>query len=70
MNVAEVSAAAESAKWHTYNAWAELRSAHAQLLTDVAAKASPQVIASDRADVSAGQQELSHRRATRIDLTL
>lgn len=70
MNVAEVAAVTESASWQAYNAWAELRAAHAQLLADVAAKANPQVIATDRAEVTADQQQLSHRRAARIDLTV
>jgi hypothetical protein len=38
--------------WMSYRAWSELRADRAQLAADLAAKASPQVIAADRAGLT------------------
>jgi hypothetical protein len=69
MMVEEIAAAAESARWNTYAAWAHMRGIQAQLSSDVATHATPAVVAADRADMDASRQDFTRRRNTRIDIT-
>jgi hypothetical protein len=69
MMVEEIAAAAESARWNTYAAWAQMQSTRAQLLSDVATHASPAIVAADRARMDTDRQEFTRRRSTRIDVT-
>lgn len=68
MTVTDVASAADSARWTAYRAWAQLRADRAQLLTDVASHAPPQVIANDRARMAQSQQQFAHRRTARLDV--
>jgi hypothetical protein len=55
--------------WNPYNAWTELRADRAQLAADIAGKASPQVIAADKAGIAGSSRRLSVQ-AGRLDLNL
>ena len=68
MMVEEIAAAAESARWNTYAAWAHMRANRAQLMSDIATHATPAIVAADRADMDASRQEFTRRRNTRIDV--
>jgi hypothetical protein len=70
MMVEEIAAAAESARWNTYAAWAQMQSMRAQLISDMATHASPAVVAADRAEMDNDRQEFTRRRGTRIDVTV
>ena len=69
MMVEEIAAAAESARWNTYAAWAHMRAVREQLMSDIATHASPAIVAADRADMDASRQDFTRRRDTRIDVT-
>lgn len=69
MMVEEIAAAAESARWNTYAAWAQMRADRAQLMSDIATHATPAIVAADRAGMDASQQEFTRRRSTHIDFT-
>lgn len=69
MMVEEIAAAAESARWNTYAAWAQMRATRAQMLSDIATHASPAIVAADRAAMDNDRQQFTRRRNTRIDLT-
>jgi hypothetical protein len=69
MMVEEIAAAAESARWNTYAAWAHMRGMQAQLNSDVATHAAPAVVAADRADMEARRQDFTRRRNSRVDVT-
>jgi hypothetical protein len=68
MMVEEIAAAAESARWNTYAAWAQMQAQRAQLISDVATHASPAIVAADRAEMNNDRQEFTRRRNTRIDV--
>jgi len=53
--------------WTPYHAWTKLRADRAQLVADLAANASPQVIAADRATIAGSSRRLSVQ-AGRIDV--
>ena len=69
MMVEEIAAAAESARWNTYAAWAQMRTDQAQLMNDVASHAAPAIVAADRAGMDASQQEFNRRRNGHLDVT-
>jgi hypothetical protein len=52
--------------WMSYHAWTELRADRAQLAADLAAKASPQVIAADQAGLTDSNRRYSIQ-AGRLD---
>lgn len=62
MTVEEIHTSADSARWNTYNVWAQMRAVRAQLMSDVANHASPEVVASDRAELAHSQQQFTHHR--------
>jgi len=68
MMVEEI-AAAKSARWNTYAAWAQMRADRAQVISDIATHASPAIVAADRADMESSQQEFTRRRNTHFDIT-
>jgi hypothetical protein len=69
MMVEEIAAAAESARWNTYAAWAQMRADRAQLVSDIATHAAPAIVAADRAEMNNSRQEFTRRRNTGIDIT-
>jgi hypothetical protein len=69
MMVEEIAAAAESARWNTYAAWAQMQAQRARLLSDIAGHASPAIVAADRAEMNNDRQEFTRRRNARIDVT-
>jgi hypothetical protein len=69
MMVEEIAAAAESARWNTYAAWAQMLSQRARLQSDIATHAAPAIVAADRAEMNTDRQEFTRRRNTRIDVT-
>lgn len=69
MMVEEIAAAAESARWNTYAAWAQMQAQRAQVRSDIATHASPAIVAADRAEMETDRQEFTRRRNARIDVT-
>jgi hypothetical protein len=69
MMVEEIAAAAESARWNAYAAWAQMRTTRARLVSDIATHAAPAIVAADRAAMDTDRQEFARRRNTRIDVT-
>jgi hypothetical protein len=69
MMVEEIAAAAESARWNTYAAWAQMQAQRAQMLSDIASHASPAIVAADRVEMNTDRQEFTRRRNARIDVT-
>jgi hypothetical protein len=69
MMVEEIAAAAESARWNTYAAWAQMQASRAQVLSDIATHASPAIVAADRAEMDTDRQEFTRRRNTHLDVT-
>jgi hypothetical protein len=69
MMVEEIAAAAESARWNTYAAWAQMQAQRAQMLSDIATHATPAIVAADRVQMDNDRQEFTRRRNTGIDLT-
>jgi hypothetical protein len=69
MMVEEIAAAAESARWNTYAAWAQLRATQAHLRSDINTHASPAIVAADRTQLDNDRQEFTRRRNSRLDVT-
>jgi hypothetical protein len=69
MMVEEIAAAAESARWNAYAAWAQMRADRSQLMSDIATHATPAIVAADRADMNTSQQEFTRRRNAHLDIT-
>jgi hypothetical protein len=69
MMVEEIAAAAESARWNTYAAWAQLRATQAHLRSDITTHAPPAIVAAERARLENDRQEFTRRRNSRLDVT-
>jgi hypothetical protein len=69
MMVEEIAAAAESARWNTYAAWAQMQAQRAQMLSDIATHAAPAIVAADRVRMDSARQDFTRRRNTGIDVT-
>jgi hypothetical protein len=69
MMVEEITAAAESARWHTYTAWAQMQAQRAQMLSDIATHAAPAIVAADRVQMDTARQEFTRRRNSGLDVT-